>query len=88
MTKCLWIGNGEGCSHSIVSGKHYCETHLWQVYQKGSAHARRKKDIRVADSVHTWESLFHEAVGELEAEGFDFEQPIVESSLVVEVDEE
>jgi hypothetical protein len=84
MKNCLWIGNGEHCNHSAVDGRHYCETHLWQVYQKGSAHARRKKDIRVADSVHTWESLFHEAVGELEAEGFEFDQPIVESSLVVE----
>jgi hypothetical protein len=30
---------------------------------------KRKKDIRIAEAVHTMESLFHEVVAELEAEG-------------------
>lgn len=68
---CLWIGEGECCTDNPVSGRSYCESHLWRVYVKGSNHGRRKKDIRVANSVHTWESLFNEAVEELEGEGFE-----------------
>ncbi len=70
MTKCTWIGEGEGCSHTVVDGRSYCEQHLWRVYQKGTALGRRKKDIRVADNVHTLESLLNEAVEELIEEGF------------------
>jgi hypothetical protein len=47
----------------------YCEEHYPIVYQVGSGLRKRHKDIRVADSVWTLESLFHEAVAELEAEG-------------------
>jgi hypothetical protein len=68
---CQWIGEGECCNHDTIEGRAYCEQHLWRVYQQGSARARRKKDIRVAASVHTWESLFNEAVEELVLEGFD-----------------
>lgn len=70
-TQCQWIGEGEGCNHDPVDGRAYCEQHLWLVYEQGSSRARRKKDIRVAASVHTWESLFNEAVEELVLEGFD-----------------
>jgi hypothetical protein len=31
------------------------------------------KDIRRAENIRQWESLFNEAVAELEAEGFDFD---------------
>ena len=47
----------------------YCEEHYPIVYNVGSGLRKRHKDIRVAEAVHTLESLFHEAVAELEAEG-------------------
>lgn len=70
MSKCTWIGSGEGCSHTVVEGRSYCEEHLWRVYQKGTQLGKRKKDIRVAQSVHFWENLFNEALVELELEGW------------------
>ena len=75
MTKCQWIGSGEGCTHAAVKGRSYCEHHIWQVYQKGTALGKRKKDIKVADTVRLYEQLFNEAVEELELEG-DLEQPV------------
>ena len=68
-TECQWIGQGERCSHKVVEGRSYCEDHIWLVYQKGTALRRRHKDIRVADTIRTWESLVNEAVEELENEG-------------------
>ena len=59
------------CSLHSVAGRSYCEQHLWCVYQKGSATARRKKDLRVAASVWDIESEFNSAVEELVSEGFD-----------------
>jgi hypothetical protein len=47
----------------------YCEEHYPVVYQVGSGLRKRHKDIRVAEAVHTLESLFHECVAELESEG-------------------
>lgn len=76
MTTCTWIGKGEGCTHPAVEGKSYCEHHVWLVYQKGTQLSKRKKDIRVASSVHFWESLFNEAVEELESEGWSFEAEV------------
>lgn len=73
MKTCKWIGKGEGCSHFTVENRSYCEHHLWQVYQKGTQLSKRKKDIRVASSVHFWEDLFNQAVEELESEGWSFE---------------
>ena len=73
MDKCLWIGHGEGCAHARVPGRNYCEQHLWRVYAKGTQLSKRKKDIKVATTVHFWESLFNEAVEELEAEGWEFD---------------
>lgn len=68
-THCQWIGEGERCDKPVLEGKSYCEEHQARVYQSGSALSKRKKDIRVADEVRTWESLINEAVAELEAEG-------------------
>ena len=82
--KCQWIGKGEGCSHDVVLGRSYCENHLWRVYAKGTHLSKRKKDIRVATTVHFWESLFNEAVEELEAEGVDFESAAFSSAIVEE----
>ena len=59
------------CTAPSVAGRSYCELHLWTVYQKGSATARRKKDLRVAASVWDIESEFNSAVEELVSEGFD-----------------
>jgi hypothetical protein len=56
-----------GCASTEHSS--YCAEHYAIVYQAGTAHRKRHKDIRRAESVHTLESLFHEAVAELEAEG-------------------
>ncbi len=66
---CTWVGEGEGCTHTVVLGRSYCEDHLWQVYQQGTA-VRRKKDLRTVDSVRMWTQLMDEAVSELEDEGF------------------
>lgn len=66
---CTWIGEGEGCEHPTVPGRSYCEHHIWRVYQQGTALGRRKKDIRVANSVFDWQSLLNEAVEELIDEG-------------------
>lgn len=66
---CKWIGNGEGCNHTVVPGRSYCEEHLWVVYQKGSNLGRRKKDVRRANAVWDIESEFNAALEELEAEG-------------------
>jgi hypothetical protein len=59
------------CCSPSVKGRSYCEDHLWEVYQKGSATARRKKDLRVAAAVWDTESEFNAAVEELVSEGFD-----------------
>jgi hypothetical protein len=69
--KCQYIGDGSGCNHSALNGRAYCEEHLWTVYQKGSARARRKKDERVAAQVWDIENAMNEAVQELIEEGFD-----------------
>jgi hypothetical protein len=41
------------------------------VYQKGTARAKRKKELRTVDKVRMVEELMNEAIAELEAEGFD-----------------
>ena len=77
VTTCQYIGTELGytrlqptCCSPTLAGRSYCEDHLWIVYKQGSATARRKKDIRVANDVHMWESLFNDAVQELVEEGF------------------
>ena len=71
MTQCTYIGDGTGCTATALAGKSYCAEHYSLVYQKGTARARRHKEIRTVDKVRIVESLFNEAVSELEAEGFD-----------------
>lgn len=72
---CQWIGNSPTmtpvCCKEALKGRSYCEEHLFEVYQKGTARARRKKDERVAAAVWDIESEFNAAVEELIAEGFD-----------------
>ena len=71
-TACTYLGTAlKPCGCASVQGKSYCEEHLWKVYQKGTARARRKKDERVAAAVWDLESAFNEAVEELINEGFD-----------------
>jgi hypothetical protein len=41
------------------------------VYKVGTARARRKKEERTVNKVRLVESLFNEAIEQLEAEGFD-----------------
>jgi hypothetical protein len=57
------------CGAASTEHSSYCSTHYPIVYQAGTANRRRHKDIRRAEAVHTLESLFHECVAELEAEG-------------------
>lgn len=72
---CTWIGTGQGyqpiCCKKSVLGKSYCEDHVFEVYQKGTARARRKKDERRANAAWDLESEFEAAVQELVEEGFD-----------------
>ena len=67
--KCLWIGQGEGCDHAATHERGYCDQHLWRVYQKGTALARRKKDIRRANRIQDIQSEFNQIIQELELEG-------------------
>jgi hypothetical protein len=69
---CTYLGTAlKPCGCECVAGKSYCEEHLWKVYQKGTARARRKKDERVAQAVWDLESEMNAAVEELIEEGFD-----------------
>ena len=69
------------CSKPSVDGRSYCEEHMAIVYQKGTARRKRHKEIRVVDDIRLWESLFNEAVAELEAEGFDFDADPIDREL-------
>ena len=77
ITECQWIGPEQEyprlrptCCAGVVAGRAYCEEHLWQVYQKGTNLRKRHRDLRIVDHVRQWETLFDEAVQELEDEGF------------------
>ena len=59
------------CCKSAVKGRSYCEDHLFDIYQKGTARARRKKDERSAAAIWDIESEFNAAVQELIEEGFE-----------------
>ena len=81
-SQCQYIGaeqQGPGyrmlCTCPTVKGRSYCAEHLALVYQAGTARARRKKDIRVANSVWDIESEFNAAVEELIEEGYDPAEP-------------
>jgi predicted aldo/keto reductase-like oxidoreductase len=73
-TPCQYIG-GHGhtptCTHTALAGHSYCAEHLALVYKAGTARAVRHKEKRIVDKVRLVESLFNEAIEQLEAEGFD-----------------
>ena len=72
--QCQYIG-GTGfqptCRHNSLEGRSYCAEHLAMVYKAGTARATRKKELRTVDKVRIVESLFNDAIEQLEAEGFD-----------------
>ncbi len=71
-TGCWYKGTAEHeCGKATVEGRNWCADHIWLIYREGTAQRRRKKDLRVADSVRMWENLLNEAVEELIDEGFD-----------------
>lgn len=71
ITACTYMGNSShACGHPTLPGKSYCAEHYAMVYKVGSGTVR-KKDIRTAQKVRLVESLFNEAIEQLEAEGFD-----------------
>ena len=70
---CTYMGIAKTpCGCASIPGKSYCEEHMWLVYQKGTARARRKKDEKTAALVWNIQDAFNEAVKELEDEGYDF----------------
>ncbi len=74
MTTCQYIGahgHTPTCTATALEGRSYCEEHLAMVYKAGTARARRKKEERTVNKVRLVESLFNEAIEQLEAEGFD-----------------
>lgn len=71
-TTCTYMGNSTTpCGCPTVMGKSYCAEHIYIVYKQGTARARRKKELTTVDKVRMVEELMHEAIAELEAEGFD-----------------
>ena len=68
---CTYIGDGAGCTAPSLLGRNYCAEHLYVVYKQGTARAKRKKELTIVDKVRIVEELMHEAIAELEAEGFD-----------------
>jgi hypothetical protein len=76
VTECAYLGTAtRACGCPTLEGKSYCEEHMWLVYQKGTARARRKKDEKTAALVWNIEDAFNEAVKQLEEEGYDFADP-------------
>lgn len=74
MSKCTWIGEGEYCNNHTIKGKHYCESHIWKIYQKDSELFTKHKKKKPFQSVAFWELLFYQAVEELESEGWNPEE--------------
>lgn len=70
-TGCQWLGASTlyCSSKDLVDMTCYCTEHWPLMHRKGTALRKRKKDIRVANSVWDLESLFNEAVEELTEEG-------------------
>ena len=64
-----WLGPSPYCAKPVVEGYSYCLEHVDLMYQKGTALRKRKKDLARAAAVWDIESLFHDVVAELEAEG-------------------
>jgi hypothetical protein len=81
---CTYLGDALtpcGCTPTVL-GKSYCAEHVFLVYKKGTARARRKKDERVAAAVWDLEAEFNQAVEELVAEGYNFEEPTWDPEVV------
>ena len=71
-TGCTYLGmNTHACGAATVPGRSYCAPHRAIVYRAGTARTRRHKEILTVDKVRVVEQLMHEAIAELEAEGFD-----------------
>ena len=71
ITACTYLGHtNTACGQPTLAGKSYCAEHYAMVYKVGSG-TRRRKDERIAQKVRLVESLFNEAIEQLEAEGFD-----------------
>ena len=75
---CTYIGTGTStspyactCTAPALAGRSYCAEHVGLVYKAGTARATRHKEKRIVDRVRLIESLFNEAIEQLEAEGFD-----------------
>jgi hypothetical protein len=72
---CTYLGaSTTACGCTAVEGRSYCAEHIHLVYQKGTARAKRKKDLRVAVAVWDLESEFNAAVEELIMEGYNFDE--------------
>ena len=72
ITACTYLGHtNTACGHATLPGKSYCAEHYAMVYKAGTARARRRKEERTVNKVRLVESLFNEAIEQLEAEGFD-----------------
>jgi hypothetical protein len=71
ITACTYMGNStHQCGQPTLAGKSYCAEHYAMVYKVGSG-TRRRKDELIAQKVRLVESLFNDAIEQLEAEGFD-----------------
>ena len=57
------------CGCTSLEGQNYCDAHYPLVYNVGTAHRRRHKDIRVAAALQDLGSLFNDVVAELEHAG-------------------
>ena len=68
---CTYIGTGQPCTQPALPGRSYCADHLYVVYKQGTARAKRKKELTTVNKVRIVEELMHEAIAQLEAEGFD-----------------
>jgi len=66
-TQCQWIGQGEGCNHSVLEAASYCGHHYPRIYQQGSALKRRAGDQRLA----SWLVSLETADAELDVEAQD-----------------
>jgi hypothetical protein len=64
-----WLGPSPYCAGPVVEGYSYCAEHVEQMYQKGTALRKRKKDIKRAEAVWDIASMFNDVVAELESEG-------------------
>ena len=88
MTTCTYIGTGPRCTAAALEGKSYCAEHYAVVYKVGSG-KQRKKDTLQAQRVRYIQQLFHEAMEQLEAEGFDVygESELIQPQEIEEFDE-